>query len=311
MTGTSDRASVVSVVMSVLNGERDLREAIDSVLGQTLQNLELVLIDNGSTDGTAAIISSYTDPRITVLRNEKTVSLPASLNRGIRAAKAPLIGRLDADDIAKPERFELQVAYMDRHPTVAMIGTWWEFFWTDKDGRRVVEQGPETPVDHAPLVDRIAAVNPLGHSTLMFRRDVIMSLGCYDESMPYAQDWALVMAVSQHHRLGCIPHHVTMVRQHENQLSAAPVWAKTRLEDAAAMHRLGLLHPAISLQGRTAGRRALAGVYLRLAQIHQREGALVKAARLIAQSLALAPFHAAGEGLRQLRRFSSTGPATS
>src|SRR5690606_198612 len=113
-------APVVSVVMAVRNGERHLREAIDSILHQAYPDFELILIDDASTDRTADILASYGDDRIRVLRNDRHLGLSASLNRGIREARGRYIARLDADDVAEPERFARQVDFLDRHGEVAV-----------------------------------------------------------------------------------------------------------------------------------------------------------------------------------------------
>src|SRR5689334_14706995 len=99
--------------MSVYNGERFLREAVYSVLAQTFRDFEFLLIDDGSIDGTAAILDSFTDPRIVRLRNETNIGLTRSLNRGLEAARGDYIARMDGDDSSKPGRFAGQVAYLD------------------------------------------------------------------------------------------------------------------------------------------------------------------------------------------------------
>lgn len=118
----------VTVLMPVYNAEATLREAMDSILAQTLTDFEFLIIDDGSTDGSAAIIRSYNDPRIHLVQNERNLKLAATLNRGLDLARGEYVARMDADDISLPERLTRQVAFMDAHPAVGISGTWAEAF---------------------------------------------------------------------------------------------------------------------------------------------------------------------------------------
>src|ERR1043166_4865427 len=106
----------VTVLMSVYNDEKYVREAIDSILAQSFRDFELLVIDDGSTDRTPAILASYDDRRLRVLRNNENIGLTRSLNAGIGAARGPLIARQDADDISYPQRLARQGGVMKRHP---------------------------------------------------------------------------------------------------------------------------------------------------------------------------------------------------
>lgn len=112
----------VSVILPAYNAERFLKEAIDSVLEQTYSNFELIIINDGSTDNTDAIIQSYSDPRIVYIKQENQ-GLARALNNGIAKARGNFIARMDADDICMPTRFEKQVKYLQRHPEVSLLST--------------------------------------------------------------------------------------------------------------------------------------------------------------------------------------------
>jgi glycosyltransferase involved in cell wall biosynthesis len=109
---------LISVIMPVYNGERFLREAINSILCQTLRDFEFIIINDGSTDKTEEIIFSYKDPRIVYVKNECNLKVIKSLNIGIDLAKGKYIARMDADDISLPERFETQMQYLNEHPEI-------------------------------------------------------------------------------------------------------------------------------------------------------------------------------------------------
>ncbi len=113
----------VTVLLPVYNGARFLRQAIDSVLSQTWKDFELLVVNDGSTDGTAAILESYSDPRIRILSNVQNIGLTLSLNKGLQSARGEYIARIDADDIALPIRLEKQVSYLDQHPEVGLVAT--------------------------------------------------------------------------------------------------------------------------------------------------------------------------------------------
>jgi glycosyltransferase involved in cell wall biosynthesis len=123
----------VSVVMSVYNGEKYLCEAIDSILNQTFENFEFLIVNDGSTDRTLEILQSYRDPRIKVINNERNIGLTASLNKGLKIAKGEYVARMDADDVSFPHRLEQQKAFLDRNPRVAMVGSWAEVI--DESGK--------------------------------------------------------------------------------------------------------------------------------------------------------------------------------
>lgn len=112
----------ISVVMPVYNGEKYIKEAIDSILSQTFPDFEFIIINDCSTDNTESIIKSYNDSRIRYIKNEKNLGVAESLNKGLDVAKGEYITRMDADDISLPERFEKQISFMDRHKNIAVSG---------------------------------------------------------------------------------------------------------------------------------------------------------------------------------------------
>src|SRR5271170_1107899 len=114
----------VSLVLAVYNGERHLPQSLESVLGQTFRDFELIVVDDGSTDRTPEILDGVArvDPRVVVVRQENR-GLTASLIRGIGMARGTYVARQDADDVSKPERLGRQVAHLDAHPSIAALGT--------------------------------------------------------------------------------------------------------------------------------------------------------------------------------------------
>ena len=114
---------LVSVVMPVYNGEKYLKEAIDSVLSQSYQNIELVIVNDGSTDSGSQIVKKYTDPRIRFVENESNSGIVYSRNKGLESATGKYVATLDSDDIALPDRIEKQVLFLENNSEYGMCGT--------------------------------------------------------------------------------------------------------------------------------------------------------------------------------------------
>jgi glycosyltransferase involved in cell wall biosynthesis len=184
----------VTVLLPVYNGDRFLREAIDSVLGQTWEDFELLVVNDGSTDETATILKNYSDTRLQVITNEHNTGVSASLNRGLAHASGEYVARIDADDLALPERLVEQLYYLDRHPNVGLVASATEV--VDKDGAfiRVEDFGTISPEQ---LYYTLTFVNCIASSSVTFRRGLVLEIGGYDESMRFAIDYDLWLRVSR------------------------------------------------------------------------------------------------------------------
>ncbi|MBI2482792.1 glycosyltransferase [Candidatus Uhrbacteria bacterium] len=192
---------LVSVVMSVYNGERFLRESIDSILAQTHQNLELVLVNDGSQDRTRVIVASYRDPRIRFIDRTENWGLTRSLNEGLQHARGEYIARLDAGDTALPHRVAAQVAFLAQHPEVGILGSGIVLF----ANQQTLREYTYTTL-HAEIADLLFRfVNPMPHSTLMFRRAVIEQLGGYCPQFLRSQDYDLLLRATTCTRLASLP----------------------------------------------------------------------------------------------------------
>jgi glycosyltransferase involved in cell wall biosynthesis len=182
--------------MSVRNGAPWVRDAVKSVLEQTVTDLELVVIDDGSTDATTLLLATIGDPRLRVERQAPR-GLTPSLNRALALARAPLLARLDADDVALPERLACQRAFLDAHPDVGLLGTGARE--VDASGREIGVVSP--PEDDAAIRRAMIRRNPFVHSSVMMRRRALEEAGGYDERLAVAQDYDLWMRMSRITRL--------------------------------------------------------------------------------------------------------------
>ena len=160
----------VTVLMPVYNGEKYLREAIDSILNQTFTDLEFLIINDGSTDNSEKIIKTYNDKRIKLINNETNLKIAATLNKGIELSQGEYIARMDADDISLPNRLEIQVKYMDSHPDIGVCGSWYKNFGLKKG----IIKLPENNTD---IKASMLFLCPVCHPTVLFRKNLFNNLG--------------------------------------------------------------------------------------------------------------------------------------
>lgn len=184
--------------MGVYNGATYLAEAMRSILGQTYRDFELLVVDDGSTDDTAAILASCRDPRLRVLRNERNLGLTRSLNIGLRSARGKLIARHDADDVSREDRLEKQVRAFNVAPDLAVVGTAVRVM--DHQGR-IVAGAPWARCRTALAIRwQLMFESPFAHGTVMYRRDIVAdTLGGYDETFRTSQDFELWSRVVPRH----------------------------------------------------------------------------------------------------------------
>lgn len=188
---------LLTVLMPVFNTERYLAEAIDSILGQTFTDFEFIIIDDGSTDSSPALVESFTDPRIRFFRNTTNQGISATLNAGIEHASTNLIARMDADDRSYPTRLHDQYRYMTANPDCGLVSSWVRII--DEDRQVIGFDKPESG-SHFYNMPFISSVY---HPTVMYRKDAVLQVGGYEEQ--YAEDFALFWALSRQYKLHNLP----------------------------------------------------------------------------------------------------------
>lgn len=180
--------ALVTVLMSVYNGEDYLDEAVESILNQTYDDFEFLIIDDASTDRSPRKLQKWAarDDRIQLILNEHNQGLGAILAQGMQDATTPLVARMDADDVAHPERLQRQVEYMKAHDEVDVLGT----FAIDIDEHGEVVKPRRFPVTHEEIC-RLIWTSPILHPTVMMRRQEILAVGNYDPELRKRQDYDL------------------------------------------------------------------------------------------------------------------------
>jgi len=235
------RRPAVSVVMPVYNGERFLTAAIESILVQTFTDFELVVVDDGSTDSSAAILADLAErePRL-VHHRQSNQGSAAALNAGVDLATAPLIARLDADDLAMPDRLARQHRYLGENGEVGLVGGGAAI--ADENGRVFAEA--RYPTTDAEIREAFAGSTPFVHSAVMMRKEAFEKAGGYRPGFEPAEDIDLWLRIGEHHALANLDAIVATYRVHESQASAQ------KLEQQA----IRSLAARVSARSRAAGR---------------------------------------------------------
>lgn len=217
----------VSVVMPVHNGAEYVRAAVESVFAQTIVDLELLAIDDGSTDRTGEILAAIPDPRLRVIRFPAQRGLVAALNLGFAESRSAFIARMDADDVCLAQRFARQLAFMEAHPDVAICGTWTRLFGRRSGVHRVA-------TDPAGIHARLFFGGAIDHPSALLRRAFIEAHGLeYDEAFRHAEDFDFFIRAAGLGRLANLPEVLLLHRLHAGQVSV-----RHRDEQLAAHARL-------------------------------------------------------------------------
>jgi glycosyltransferase involved in cell wall biosynthesis len=212
--------TIVSVIMSVYNGEKYLSKAIDSILIQTFTNFEFIIIEDGSTDKSLEIINSYSekDKRIKLVINRDNLGLAKSINKGLALAKGEYIARMDADDISDPNRFLAQVQFLEKNKSIDIVGCWVEIINHDSQST-----GKIWKFLHSPMSLRWITffTVPVMHPSVMLRRKIFDLGNRYEQSENFAQDYGLWIRLNSDFRFSNIQVALLKYRIHSDSISGS------------------------------------------------------------------------------------------
>jgi GT2 family glycosyltransferase len=255
----------ISVLMPVYNAGRFLAPALESILGQTFSDFELIAIDDGSRDGSAETLARFAarDGRIRVFRQENR-GIVATLNRALELARAPLVARMDADDLARPDRFAKQAAHLREHPEVAVVSGAMDI--VDEDGAYLrTDVFPTLPAD---VANELLHRSCVCHPAVMARTEALRAVGGYRGIVQHAEDYDLWLRISEIGQIANLPDVLLSYRLHPQTTSArnlvAQELAALAARGAARLRRggrpdpLATADPAVPLAYR-ASRDMLAG----------------------------------------------------
>jgi len=207
---------LVTVLMPVYNSEKYLNAAIDSILNQSFPNFEFLIIDDGSTDSSKKIIKSYTDSRIVYIQNNVNKGIVASLNYGLDISRGKYIARMDADDIAHPNRLEFQVKFMLAHPDCKLCGT---------RAIAINENGEEIRKLRRPYLSHEICVqhlfrNSFIHPSIIMDAEIARQFK-YSPDYEYAEDYYLFSQIALHYKTHNLKEYLLNYRVHQTNITSS------------------------------------------------------------------------------------------
>lgn len=239
----------ISVVISVFNGEKYLAEAVCSILAQSFRHFELIIIDDGSVDSTASILEEFqrNDPRVRVLKQENR-GLVCALNHGCSVARGKYIARMDADDIAMPERLSLQFDFMEANPSVGVVGGNVEFMNSEGKPLGFISDFPNRNEE---IQRALLQTCVIWHPTAFFRRSIFIASGGY-RPVKDAEDYDLWLRFAEQSQLANLPTMLLRYRFHKSQISTRnrgrQVLAAVAAQASALARRSGQPDPLVQSQ---------------------------------------------------------------
>ena len=286
----------VSVIMAVLNGERYIDEAIQSIADQTYSNVELVVIDDGSNDGTVGRIQRFRNKLdVLYVRHERTLGIARSMNDGLRHATGDLIAFLDHDDAWLPEFLETQVGHLERHPDVGLVHC--DFQTMDGAGHIIEEsvaasRGRRRPSGH--VFSQLFMDSFIVGNSVVIRRECFARLGLFDETLRWA-DYHMWLRVARHYKIDYTDKVLTKYRQHSTQSTRNAVGERpdSPPQGFEAVEKILELYPEVRQElGERAIRRRIASFFFDMAYGWFAKSELMHARICIRRALRLWPTNA-------------------
>lgn len=234
--------SVITVLMPVRNASQYIVAAVESIRRQTEHRFRLFVLDDGSTDDGLQKVASMNDARISVFPDRRELGIAHRLNWGIDQSRSEFIARMDADDIAEPNRLARQLEFMRGHPDVAISGTWYRIF----DGRTLSEP-VGLPTEHEAIRALTLFASPFAHPTVIFNRALINRGNLrYSSDFSHAEDYELWERAAALVRLGNMPEALLRYRVHPLQVSSRHSSVQREMSDAIRRRALQRLRIALS-----------------------------------------------------------------
>lgn len=211
------KSPLLSVVLPVYNGRKYLAEALQSVLGQSFTDFELLVIDDGSSDSSGEVVKQFKDARIQLIENPANMGLVPTLNKGLSLCRGDFIARMDADDICEPDRFAKQIAFFQAHPEIDIVGSAIRFFGAISNPYVFT-----FPSEHESIRVALLFYCSLAHPALMFRRSLVQEGDWgYSDDFRHAEDYHLWSRLLLRRRAANLTGCLLNYRLHQKQVSSA------------------------------------------------------------------------------------------
>ena len=204
----------VSIVTTAYNGEKYLEKLIASMLRQTFDDFEFIIVDDGSTDSTFHMLQQIKDPRVRIFKQSNQGQVNALIT-GIKYAQGELIARIDQDDYSLPDRLMRQVKFMDANPKASLCGSRWQVLYNGN----LASQRVQFVQNDTEIKKIISYFNPLSHSAIMFRKESYFLVGGYDENFLIAMDYDLYIRLMEIGEVHNIDEVLAVVRMHDESYS--------------------------------------------------------------------------------------------
>lgn len=214
---TKSMANTVSAIIPVYNGKDVICSAIDSIISQTRPADEIIIIDDGSTDSTEAVVARYGDA-VRYIRQDNA-GPAAARNHGIRCANSDLVAFLDSDDVWLPDKLQKQVSALLHDDTIGLVASGYVFCSKDMQNKRphVVEKLDKRLISCSDLLGE----NYIGTSTVVVRRECFHKVGFFDESMHFGEDWNMWLRIARHYHVAYVALPLCNYREHESSISSS------------------------------------------------------------------------------------------
>ncbi len=273
-----DSVPKISVLMTVFNAEPYLQESLMSLLDQDFTDWELIVIENGSSDGSGKTLRSFSDKRIKATFLTENIGRTEALNLALNKSNSEYIAILDADDLSMVSRLTKQYKKLESDENIGLVGSWAQFI--DSKGQNLyVKVGPAL---HDEIVSLFATRNPFVHSSVMFRRDIAIAIGGYDSSYKYAQDFDLILKIASISRVEIIPEVLCAWRSVETSQTYAPESVVVRARDEYQLMRKIRLFHALNKADRLANFKQIQITRFLFAKALAHSGKWVKALKVVA-----------------------------
>ena len=202
--------------MTCYNAASTIQESVNSIIGQTFTNWELVVVDNCSTDDSLTVVKNLDDDRIRIIALDKNHGRTPALAIALENARADFVAILDADDISSQDRLQQQFDFLTNNPNILVVGSWYRNI--DQHGNLINEV--KTPTTSVDVMRQMTSDNPIVNSSAMFRAESARAVGGYNQKYLYAQDFALWLALAKVGEFAILPKFLTDIRRVTSSLSS-------------------------------------------------------------------------------------------